>query len=70
MPKKRTSKRTVVAAARREYNKLTRAYHKAGKKAAGKPERSTVKKEYRTIQRARTQVGRRLGKLTGVHKGR
>jgi hypothetical protein len=70
MPKKKPSKRSIVLAARREYSKLTRAYHSAGKRAMGKPERSTVKKDYRKIQRARDLVGRRLGKLTGVHKGR
>lgn len=70
MPQKRQSKRAVVAAARREYNQLTRAYHKAGRRAMGKPERSAVKKDYRELQHAREKVGRRLGKLTGVHKGR
>lgn len=70
MPTKRQSKRALISATRREYNRLTRAYHKAGKRAMGKPERSAVKKDYRTIQRARATVGGRLGRLTGVHKGR
>ena len=70
MPQKRQSKRSIILAARREYNKLTRAFHTVGKKAFGKPERSTVKKEYRLLKKARTAAGRRLGKLTGVHKGR
>jgi hypothetical protein len=70
MPQKKPSKKTIIAQARREYGTLTRAYHKAGKKAMGKPERSAVKKDYRQIQRERTLAGRRLGKLTGAHKGR
>ena len=68
MPQK--SKKTKIAETRREYVKLTRAYHVAGRRAAGKPERSAVKKDYRPIQRARTLTGRKLGKLTGAHKGR
>ena len=64
------SKKTRIAAARREYSKLTRAYHVAGRRAMGKPERSAVKKDYRLIQREREVVGRQLGRLTGVHKGR
>jgi hypothetical protein len=70
MPTKKPSKRSLVLAARREYGTLTRAYHKAGKKAMGKPERSAAKKEYRQIQRSRSMAGRKLGKLTGSHKGR
>jgi hypothetical protein len=64
------SKKTQIAAARREYTRLTRAYHVAGKRAAGKPERSTVKKDYRLIKSEREKVGRQLGRLTGTHKGR
>lgn len=70
MPQKKPSKKTQIAQARSAYGKLTRAYHAAGNKAAGKPERSAVKKEYRQIQKARTQAGRKLGKLTGAHRGR
>jgi hypothetical protein len=70
MPQKKQSKKALVAQARGEYTRLTRAYHKAGKQAMGKPERSPVKKNYRTLQRARTVAGRKLGKLTGTHKGR
>jgi hypothetical protein len=62
------SKKTKVAAARREYTKLNRAYHTAGKKAAGKPKKSVVHKDYETIKQARNLAGRRLGKLTGVRK--
>ena len=61
-----TSKRAQIASTRREYGKLKRAYHKAGKKAFGKPEKSTVKREYRLIKRAYRAVGKKLGKLTGV----
>ena len=64
------SKKTRIAAARREYIKLTRDYHVAGRRAAGKPERSAVKKDYHLIQHERARVGRQLGRLTGVHKGR
>jgi hypothetical protein len=64
------NKKSRIAAARREYNRLTRAYHVAGKRAAGKPTSSTVKKDYRLIKRERERVGRQLGRLTGVHKGR
>jgi len=64
------SKKTQIAIARREYTKLTRAYHVAGKRAAGKPERSTVKKDYLLIKHERQRVGRQLGLLTGAHKGR
>jgi hypothetical protein len=70
MPKKKQSKRALVLETRREYNKLTRAYHKAGNKAAGKPERSGAKKDYRIIQKERQKVGRKLGLLTGAHRGR
>jgi len=70
MPTKKQSKKTKIAQLRREYQQLTRAYHRAGKMASGKPERSQVKKDYRSIQRARTRAGSALGRLTGVHKGR
>jgi hypothetical protein len=66
MPK--VSKRTQVAAARKEYTKLDRAYHAVGKKAFGKPKKSTVHKDYETIKRARNAAGRKLGKLTGIRK--
>ena len=62
----RTSKKTQIAAARREYNKLNRAYHAIGDKAFGKPSRSTIKKDYEVVKRARNAAGRKLGKLTGV----
>ena len=62
----RVSKRTLITTARRDYNKLDSAYHKAGKKALGKPKRSTVHKDYETLKRARNAAGRKLGKLTGV----
>jgi hypothetical protein len=68
MPKQ--TKRAAITATRREYNQLTRAYHSLGKKAMGKPEKSAAKREYRKVQRERRFVGTRLGKLTGVHKGR
>ena len=60
------SKKTKVAAARREYTKLNRAYRAAGKKAMGKPARSTVHKDYVVIKRARNLAGKKLGKLTGI----
>jgi len=60
------SKRTKINEARREYKKLDRAYHAVGKKAFGKPKRSTIHKDYEVIKRARNAAGRRLGKLTGV----
>jgi len=66
MPTKRPSKRSLINAARREYGKVKRAYHAAGKKAFGKPANSKVKKEYRAIKRVYQTVGRKLGKLTGV----
>jgi len=62
----RTSKRTLITAARRDYNKLDRAYHAAGKKALGKPKKSGVHKDYVALKRARNSAGRKLGKLTGV----
>lgn len=62
----RVSKRTLIASARRDYNKLDRAYHSAGRKALGKPKRSTVHEDYVTLKRARNAAGRKLGKLTGV----
>jgi len=64
----RTSKKTQIASARREYQKLNRAYHAVGKKAFGKPARSTVHKDYESLKRARNAAGRKLGKLTGVRK--
>jgi len=60
------SKKTKIAAARREYTKLNRAYHAAGKRAMDKPKKSVVHKDYETIKKARNLAGRKLGKLTGV----
>ncbi len=62
----RVSKKTLIAAARRDYNKLDRAYHKAGRKALGKPKKSVVHRDYETLKLARNAAGRKLGKLTGV----
>jgi len=62
----RVSKKTLIAAARREYNRLNRAYHAVGKKALGKPKKSLVHRDYEVIKRERNLAGRRLGKLTGV----
>jgi len=62
------SKKAQIAAARREYTKLDRAYHTVGKKALGKPAKSTVHKVYVALKRARNLAGKRLGKLTGVRK--
>jgi hypothetical protein len=62
----RISKRTLITAARRDYNKLDRAYHAAGKKALGKPKKSGVHKDYVALKRARNSAGRKLGKLTGI----
>jgi hypothetical protein len=72
MPTKRPrpSKKTQIAATRREYNRLRRAYHAAGKKAMGKPKKSEARRDYQLIKREVNLVGRRLGKLTGAHKGR
>lgn len=64
MPK--TSKRTQILSARKDYEKLNRAYHAAGKKALGKPKKSKVHKDYETLKRARNSAGRKLGKLTGI----
>lgn len=66
----RVSKQTLVKATRREYETLKRAYRKIGKAAFGKPSGSKVKRDYREVKRALNQVGSRLGRLTGVHKGR
>lgn len=66
----RESKKTLVARTRREYNTLKRAYRAVGKRAMGKPSGSKVKRDYRTVKAALRKVGSRLGKLTGVHKGR
>ena len=65
-----TSKRAKEAALRREYDKLTRAYHSAGRAAMGKPEKSVAKRDYQIIKKERTRVGAQLGRLTGAHKGR
>lgn len=62
------SKRALVIATRTDYQKLTRAYHAAGKKALGKPKRSAVHRDYQAIKKARNAVGRKLGKLTGIRK--
>ena len=64
------SKKTLVRKIRREYETLKRAYHKAGRAAMGKPSGSRAKRDYREIKRELGRVGSRLGKLTGVHKGR
>ena len=66
MPTKRPSKRSQILAARKEYKKLDRAYHAAGKKAFGKPKKAAVHKDYAALKTARNAAGRRLGKLTGV----
>ena len=75
MPKKTskkmsTSKRAEITETRKEYERLKRVRHLVGKKAFGKPESSTVKKDYRTVDRAYARVGSKLGRLTGAHKGR
>lgn len=64
MPK--TSKRSLIASARKEYKKLDRAYHIVGKKTLGKSKKAAVRKEYETIKKARNAAGKKLGKLTGV----
>jgi hypothetical protein len=62
------TKKTKIAEARRDYNKLNRAYHTIGKKAFGKPKKSPVHKDYELVKRARNAAGRKLGKLTGVRR--
>ncbi len=62
------SKRSLIIATRRDYQKLDRAYHKAGKQALGKPARSSVHRDYVALKKARNAAGRRLGKLTGIRK--
>lgn len=64
MPK--PTKRVAIAQARKDYNKLNRAYHAIGKKAFGKPKTSTVHRDYVAVKRARNAAGKKLGKLTGV----
>jgi hypothetical protein len=64
------SKKTQVKTLRREYTTLKRAYHKAGRAALGKPSGSKAKRDYQEIKREMTLVGSRLGRLTGIHKGR
>ena len=56
---KTKSKRSLVISARKDYNKLDRAYHAAGKKALGKPSRSTVHRDYVAIKKARNAAGRK-----------
>jgi len=70
--RKTTSRKNsaAIASTRKEYNKLTRAYHAIGKKALGKPKKSQVQKDYQLVKKERTRVGRRLGIMTGAHKGR
>lgn len=70
MPTKRPSKKTQIATARREYRKLTRAFHAAGEEAAGTPKKSAARRDYAELKTARARAGRKLGMLTGVHKGR
>jgi hypothetical protein len=60
------SKRTLIASARRDYAKLDRAYHTAGRKALGKSKKSAVHKDYLSLKKARNSAGRKLGKLTGI----
>jgi len=64
----RTTKRAQIILARRDYKKLDRAYHAAGKRALGKPKKSAVHRDYVTLKRARNAAGKKLGKLTGVRK--
>jgi len=66
----RVSKKTAIRETRRAYDTLKRAYKKAGRAALGKPSGSKAKRDYRIIKGELNRVGRRLGKLTGVHKGR
>lgn len=65
MPTAKKSLKSEIASTRREYEKLKQARRVIGQKAFGKPERSTVKKDYRTVDREYQKVGRRLGRLTG-----
>ena len=58
MPRKATKTRktakkaapAVVRQLRAEYGTITKAYHKAGKAAFGKPANSAAKREYNTIK--------------------
>ena len=54
-----------VISARREYLSAKREYHKLGKKAFGKPSRSTIQREYCTAKQTYRKAGRRLASLTG-----
>lgn len=66
----RESKKTLVNRTRRQYQALKRAYKTIGRKALGKPSGSKVQRDYRVVRTALRKVGSRLGRLTGVHKGR
>lgn len=66
----RESKKTLVKRTRLQYETLKRAYKKIGRQALGKPSGSKVQRDYRQVKSALRRVGSRLGRLTGVHKGR
>ena len=68
MAKGKTSsqKRATVASLRKEYESAKRAYHRTGKAALGKRDNSAEQKAYAAAKRHYRQVGRELGKLTGV----
>jgi hypothetical protein len=74
MPRKATKTRktakkaapAVVRQLRAEYGTITKAYHKAGKAAFGKPANSAAKREYNTIKRAYRTIGNKLGRATGI----
>ncbi len=53
-----------VKAVRHEYNQVKSLYHKLGKKAAGKPARSQVKRDYVMVKKEYHRIGRQLGRLT------
>jgi hypothetical protein len=49
---------------RSKYEQVKRLYHKVGKKAAGKPARSQVQRDYVELRAEYHRLGRRLGLLT------
>ena len=59
------TKNAQITSLRREYSSATREYHRAGKKALGKPANSAAQKEYRAAKREKNIVGAKLGRLTG-----
>lgn len=65
MTRKKRAVPAKIATTRREYLAAKRLYHKIGKQAFGKPDRSGVQRDYCAIKREYHHLGKCLAGLTG-----